>query len=103
MAPIAVVSSPGMTTTCTPVVSRRARTAATSSGVAPGVITIIIGALLEPEVPDAQLVRPEVVGELVADGDGHLLAQQVGVVAEVAAQGVAEDDDLVGHVVAGHA
>jgi hypothetical protein len=41
MAPMAVVSSPGMTTTCTPVVSSRARTAATSASVAWGVITII--------------------------------------------------------------
>ena len=41
IAPIAVVSSPGITTTCTPVVSSRARTAATSASVAWGVITII--------------------------------------------------------------
>ena len=44
IAPIAVVSSPGITTTCTPVVSRRARTAATSASVAWGVITIITAA-----------------------------------------------------------
>ena len=45
MAPIAVVSSPGMTTTCTPVVARRSRTASICSTVAPGVMTIIIGGL----------------------------------------------------------
>ena len=41
IAPIAVVSSPGITSTCTPVVSSRARTAATSASPASGVITII--------------------------------------------------------------
>jgi hypothetical protein len=41
---MAVVSSPGMTTTWTPVVSSRARTAATSASVAWGVITIITAA-----------------------------------------------------------
>ena len=41
IAPIAVVSSPGITTTCTPVVSSRATTASTCSWVAPGVITTI--------------------------------------------------------------
>ena len=39
------------------------------------------------------------VGELVADRAYDLLAKQVGVVAEVAAQRVAVDDDAVGHVV----
>src|SRR3954453_4328197 len=42
IAPIAVVSSPGRTTTCTPVVARRSLTASTSASVAPGVMTIII-------------------------------------------------------------
>src|SRR5215210_3761200 len=41
MAPMAVVSSPGITTTCTPVVARRSRTASTSASPAPGVMTII--------------------------------------------------------------
>src|SRR3954469_10053025 len=41
IAPIAVVSSPGITSTCTPVVSSRLRTAAISASPAAGVITII--------------------------------------------------------------
>src|SRR3954451_23968269 len=41
IAPIAVVSSPGITSTCTPVVSSRLRTAAISASPAVGVITII--------------------------------------------------------------
>jgi hypothetical protein len=41
IAPIAVVSSPGMTTTWTPVVSRRSTTAWISGSVAWGVMTII--------------------------------------------------------------
>jgi hypothetical protein len=57
----------------------------------------------EAQVADAELVEADVVGELVADGDRHLLAQQLRVVAEVAAQRVAVDDDPVGHVVAGGA
>src|SRR4051812_27036619 len=44
IAPIAVVSSPGITTTCTPVVSTRATTASISADVACGVITIITAA-----------------------------------------------------------
>src|SRR3954462_14017667 len=109
MAPMAVVSSPGITTTCTPVVSSRARTAATSASVAWGVMTIITAAptlltrgpgRLEPEVAHAELVEADVVGELVAHGARDLVAQQVGVVSEVAAQGVAVDDDAVGDVVA---
>src|SRR6188472_3444024 len=111
MAPMAVVSSPGITTTCTPVVSSRARTAATSASVAWGVITIItprerysarrLGSeRSEPEVADAELVEADVVGELVAHRARDLVAQQVGVVPEVAAQGVAVDHDAVGDVVA---
>ena len=46
IAPIAVVSSPGMTTTCTPVVARRSRTASTSASPAPGVMTIITAGML---------------------------------------------------------
>src|SRR3954447_17237908 len=46
MAPIAVVSSPGITTTCTPVVSSLATTASTCSCVAPGVMTTITPATL---------------------------------------------------------
>ena len=60
-------------------------------------------AVLQPEVAHAELVEPDVMGELVADRDRDLLAQQVGVVAEVAPQRVAEDDDPVGVVVAGRA
>src|SRR5215207_9445019 len=112
IAPIAVVSSPGMTTTCTPVVSRRARTASTSASLACGVMTIITAdgsgrtdaarrcacsrpGPLQPEVADAELVEADVVSQLVADGLGHLGAQQPGIVAEVAAQRVAVDDDPV--------
>src|SRR5205823_15118001 len=100
IAPIAVVSSPGITRTCTPVVSRRATTARMSSSDAPGVITTIMGDVLQAQAAHAHLVEADVVGELVAHGAGHLLAQEVGVVAEVAAQGVAEDDDPVVGVVA---
>src|SRR3954447_8508486 len=109
MAPMAVVSSPGITTTCTPVVSSRARTAATSASVAWGVMTIITagGTLLrslrarsEAEVPHAELVEPDVMGELVANGAGDLVAQLLRVLTEVAAQRVAVDDDAVRHVVA---
>src|SRR4051812_3943550 len=124
MAPIAVVSSPGMTTTCTPVVLRRASTARTSSAVAWGVMTIITArttyprrasraqarsdrhqgaAQLQAQVPHAELVEPHVVGQLVADGPGHLGAQEVRIVSEVAPQRVAVDDDPVRHVVAGRA
>jgi hypothetical protein len=58
---------------------------------------------LEPEVAHAELVEPHVVRELVAHRLRHLGAQQVRVVAEVAPQGVAVDDDPVGDVVAGGA
>src|ERR671937_2938335 len=60
-------------------------------------------ASLQPQVPHAELVEADVVRELVADGAGDLVAQHLRVVAEVAAQGVAVDDDAVGHVVAGGA
>ena len=56
---------------------------------------------LEPELADAELIRPEVMGELVADRAGDLRAQLVRVVAEVAQERVAEDDDALGVVVAG--
>src|SRR3954468_3028017 len=109
MAPIAVVSSPGRTTTCTPVVARRSLTASTSASVAPGVMTIItapasyerdqrVGS--EAEALHAELVEADVVGELVPHRPDHLVAQEVGVVAEVATQGVAEDDDAIGDRVA---
>src|SRR3954447_25653705 len=42
IAPIAVVSVPGMTTTCTPVSASRSRTASISASAAPGCMTIII-------------------------------------------------------------
>ena len=54
----------------------------------------------EVEAADAELVEADVVGELVAHGARDLVAQQVGVVAEVAAQRVAEDHDAVVGVVA---
>src|SRR3954471_8233843 len=44
IAPIAVVSSPGIVSTCTPVVSRRSTTARICSSLAPGVMTTIMGA-----------------------------------------------------------
>src|SRR3954447_13849129 len=101
IAPIAVVSSPGITSTCTPVVSSRLRTAAISASPASGVITIIIAAgTLQAELADPELVRPEVVCQLVAHRPRHLVAQQVRVVPEVAQQRVAEDDDAVVIVVA---
>src|SRR3954447_26455269 len=107
IAPIAVVSSPGITTTCTPVVSTRATTASISADVACGVITIIMSAApprrSQAEVANAELVEPDVMSQLMAHRDGHLMAQQVGVVAEVPPQRVAEDDDAVGVVVAGGA
>src|SRR4051794_31152036 len=105
IAPIAVVSSPGMVSTCTPVVSRRSTTARICSSLAPGAMTTIIGAKsyegLQAEPAHAHLVEADVMGELVAHRARHLVAQQVGVVAEVAAQRVAEDDDPVVGVVAG--
>src|SRR3954454_17734071 len=85
IAPIAVVSSPGRTTTCTPVVARRSLTASTSTSVAPGVMTIIT-AWSEAEALHAQLVEADVMSELVPDRPDDLVAQEVGVVAEVAAQ-----------------
>src|SRR5919198_2133165 len=110
IAPIAVVSSPGMTTTCTPVVDSFWRIASISASVAWGVMTIIIGACeryppaeLQPQVPHPELVEADVMGQLVAHRARDLLAEKVGIVAEVAAQGVAVDDDAVGHVVAGRA
>src|SRR4051812_13008350 len=104
IAPIAVVSSPGMVSTCTPVVSRRSTTARICSSLAPGAMTTIIGAKsyegLQAEAAHAHLVEADVMGQLVAHGARDLVAQQVGVVAEVAAQRVAEDDDPVVGVVA---
>src|SRR5205085_739538 len=50
---------------------------------------------LQPQPPHALLAPPEVMGELVADGARHLGAQQLGVVAEVAQERVAEDHDPV--------
>src|SRR5689334_14605700 len=98
IAPIAVVSSPGSTSTCTPVVLSLALTASISASPASGVITIITAS--QPQFPYAQLVRAEVVGQLVAHGARHLRTQLVRVVPEVAQQRVAEDDDPVGVVVA---
>src|SRR4051812_195176 len=102
IAPIAVVSSPGSTSTCTPVVSSRDLTAAISASVASGVMTIITRPRSgsEAELAHAELVGPQVMGELVADGARHLVAQKLGVMPEVAQQRVAEDDDAVGVVVA---
>ena len=58
---------------------------------------------LEVEAADAELVEADVVRELVADGAHDLIAQQLGIVAEVAAQRVAEDDDAVVCAPAGRA
>ena len=55
---------------------------------------------LQPQIPHAQLVEAHMMRELVADGAGDLVAQELGVVAEVPAQRVAVDHDPVGHVVA---
>src|SRR3954449_7024353 len=77
IAPIAVVSSPGIVRTCTPVVSRRATTERICSSLAPGVMTIITGAnATEPlrAAADAHAAR----------GDGHV------------AGGVARGDDRGG-------
>src|SRR5829696_2646801 len=98
IAPIAVVSSPGSTSTCTPVVFSLALTASISASPASGVITIITAS--QPQLADAQLVGAEVVGQLVAHRARDLRAQLVRVVAEVAQQRVAEDDDPVRIVVA---
>src|SRR4051794_29391503 len=54
----------------------------------------------EIEAADAELVEADVVGELVAHRAHDLLAQHVGVVAEVAPQRVAEHDDGVVGIVA---
>src|SRR5829696_378391 len=98
IAPIAVVSSPGITSTWTPVAASRRLTASISSADACGVITIIMAS--QPQLADAELVGAEVVRELVAHGHGHLPAQLVGVVPEVAQERVAEDHDAVRMVVA---
>src|SRR5215211_5371733 len=99
IAPIAVVSSPGSTSTCTPVVFSLALTASISASPASGVITIIT-ARSQPQLADAQLVGAEMVRQLVAHGARDLRAQLVRIVAEVAQQRVAEDDDPVRVVVA---
>src|SRR3954452_9727106 len=73
MAPIAVVSSPGITRTCTPVVSRRPTTASISACVACGVITIIMGLAHPRDGPaaDSPTSRPPA-GHMVRDrGVGH--------------------------------
>src|SRR4051795_5031209 len=62
IAPIAVVSSPGSTSTWTPVVLSLALTASISASPASGVITIIIGSS-QPQLPHAELVGPQVVGQ----------------------------------------
>src|SRR6185436_5531845 len=100
IAPIAVVSSPGRTSTCTPVVASLALTASISRSPASGVMTIIT-ASSQPQLADAELVGAEVVCQLVAHRARDLRAQLVRVVAEVAQQRVAEDDDPVRVVVAG--
>src|SRR4051794_20604414 len=98
IAPIAVVSSPGSTSTWTPVVLSLALTASISASPASGVITIIIGSS-QPQLPHAELVGPEVMRQLVSHGPRDLRAQLVRVVTEVPQQGVAEDDDAVRVVV----
>src|SRR5215208_1762053 len=99
IAPMAVVSSPGSTSTWTPVVLSLALTASISASPASGVMTII-PAFSQPQLADSQLVGAEVVRQLVAHRARHLRAQLVGIVPEVTQQRVAEDDDAVGVVVA---
>ena len=76
----------------------RARPRRSRPRVASGVITIIMGSRPSSRTPE--LVGAEVVRQLVAHGARDLVAQLVRVVAEVAQQRVAEDDDPVGVVVA---
>lgn len=57
----------------------------------------------QPEPGDATFPVAEEVGDLVAQGALHLGGEPGGVVAEVAQQRVAVDDDLVQRVVAGRA
>jgi hypothetical protein len=52
--------------------------------------------VLQPELADPELVGSEVMRELMAHRAGDLRAQLLRVVAEVAQQRVAEDDDPVG-------
>src|SRR5215213_9446245 len=99
IAPIAVVSSPGSTSTCTPVVASLALTASISGSPASGVITIITAS--QAQLADPELVGAQVVRQLVPDRARDLRAQLVRVMAEVAQQRVAEDDDPVRVVVAG--
>src|SRR4051795_12134643 len=61
IAPMAVVSSPGITTTCTPVCARRSWTASISACVAWGVITIIMRTGMVPH-RDIRVVRHEAPG-----------------------------------------
>src|SRR5689334_14932921 len=56
----------------------------------------------QPEAAHARLAPAEVVSHLVPDRALDLRAEQRRVVAEVALQGVLEDDDAVGVDVAGH-
>jgi L-histidine N-alpha-methyltransferase len=56
---------------------------------------------LQPEAADALFVPAEVVGDLVSNGPGHLGAEQLRVVPEVAHQRVAEDDDALVEVIVG--
>src|SRR3954451_14138442 len=56
---------------------------------------------LQAQPAHAHLVEADVVGELVAHRARDLVAQQLRVVAEVAAQGVAEDHDPVVGIVTG--
>src|SRR5262249_50693930 len=54
----------------------------------------------EPELADTALVEPEMVTDLVAHRLGDLRPQAHRIVAEVAYERVAEDQDLVGHAAA---
>src|SRR5204862_6391806 len=55
----------------------------------------------EAQAAHAVLIPAQVVGELVADGALDLRAEQLGIVAEVALQGVLVDDDAIRVDVAG--
>src|SRR5580700_4843366 len=49
----------------------------------------------EPELANARLVEAQVVTDLVTHGLGDVFAQAVGIVAEVAHERVAKDQDLI--------
>src|SRR5919206_1455627 len=93
IAPIAVVSSPGMTTTCTPVVSNRARTASISTCVAWGVITIITArrTLLRRRAAAAPVVRRQLADRPPAAHGARLLGHDVAAAARAVVDHLHQD------------